>query len=74
MTLVPTHSNGRIKIRFSGHSQESTSGQTWSKLTKISDNLEFDVKTWKVFFLGGFNQFWPLVSPRQTEGILVILM
>ena len=49
MTLVPTHSNNWIKIRFSG--------QTWSKLTKNYNNLEFDVKTWKTLFWSVSNQF-----------------
>jgi len=34
MELVLTHSNGQIKIRVSKAHQESTSIQTWLKLTK----------------------------------------
>ena len=72
MTLVPTNFGNRIKIRFLGRFWESNSGQTWSKLTKIFDNLRFDVKTWKMLFWDGFDQFLPLVNPGLTKGILVI--
>jgi len=44
MALVSTHSEGHIKTRVSRACQESTPGQTWSKLPKIFEKIEFDVK------------------------------
>ena len=73
MTSVPTHINNQVKIRFFGCSQVSTLGQSWSKLTKISDNLKFDIKTWRMLFWDDFDQFWPLVNPGMIRGILVNL-
>ena len=64
-----THDN----IRVSGAYRESTLGQTWLKLPKISEKFEFDVKLWKVLFCEGFDLIWPLVNPRLTRCILVIL-
>ena len=39
MALVSTCFDHRIKIRISGSHRESTIGQTWSKLLKISEEL-----------------------------------
>ena len=73
MTLVSTRSNGWIKIRVFGAHQESAPGQTWSKLLKISEELGFDIKPWKILFGENFDLVWPLVNPRFTKSILVIL-
>ena len=64
-----THDNIRVSRAY----RESTLGQTWLKLPKISEKFEFDVKLWKVLFCAGFDLIWPLVNPRLTRCILVIL-
>ena len=69
MELVSTSSHGWIKIIVFGAHQESTLGQTWTKLPKIFDELGFEIKPWKMIF----NIVWPLVNPGLTRGILVIL-
>ena len=60
--IVSTYSDGRIKIRVSKAHQESTLGQTWSKLLKISEELEFDIKPRKMLFGEDFGQ------PRVDQG------
>ena len=71
MKLVLTHSYGQIKIRIYGAHQESTPGQIWLKLLKISEELGFDIKRWKMLFCGDFGLVWHLVNPRLIRGILV---
>ena len=44
MELISTRFDGRIKIRVSRAYQESTPGQTWLNLLKISKELGFDIK------------------------------
>ena len=73
VTLVSTHFNRHIKIWVFGAHQESSLGQTWSKLLKISEEIRFDIKPWKMLFCEDFDLVWPLVNPRLTMGILVIL-
>ena len=65
-----------IKIRFSGTPESQLwvkLGQSLLKLTKISNKLKFDVKSWKMMFWGGFDKLWLLVNPRLTKGTLVNL-
>ena len=65
-----------IKIRFlgtSGSQPQVKLGQSLLKLTKISNKLKFDVKSWKMMFWGGFEQLGLLVNPGLTRGILVNL-
>ena len=45
-------------------------GQTWSKFLKISKELEFDIKPWKMLFFEDIDLVWPLVNPGLTKGIL----
>ena len=52
---------------------KSTLCQNWSKLTKSSNNLRFDINTWKEVILMELDQFWPLVNSWLIRGILVIL-
>ena len=73
MELVSTFLGDHIKIRVSRAHLESTLGQTWSKLLKISEELGFDIKPWKMLFSEDFDLVWPLVNPRLTRGILIIL-
>ena len=44
MALVSTCFDDRIKIKVFGAHQELTPGQTWSKLIKIFEEPEFDIK------------------------------
>ena len=68
--LASTRSDGRIKIRVFGARSESTLGQIWSKLPKVSEKLGFDVKLLKMFFCEDFDLIWPPVNPGLTRGIL----
>ena len=56
MMLLLPQSNGQIKIQPS-IAAKRTLGQVWSKFIKISDSLGFVVKTWKMLFCYGFDQF-----------------
>ena len=42
--------------------QKSTLGQIWAKLTKSSNNLGFDIETWKMSFWWSFDQFFLSVN------------
>ena len=55
MELILTCFDDRIKIRVSKAHWVSTPSQTWSKLLKISKELGFDVKLWKVLFCKDFD-------------------
>ena len=58
MTLVSTYFGSRIKIRVFRPTQDWFQvkfGQTWSKLSKLSMKLGFDVKLWKILFSEGFD-------------------
>ena len=70
MELVSTCFDDRIKIKASRAHEESTLGQTWSKLLKISEKLGFDIKPWKMLFFEDIDLVWPLVNPGLTKGIL----
>ena len=73
MELGSTRFDGHIKIRgFRAH-QESTLGQTWSKLPKIFEKLRFDVKLWKVIFWRDFYLVWLSDNLGLTMSVLVIL-
>ena len=52
---------------FEAH-HESTPSQIWSKLLKISKELKFDIKSWKMLFCEDFDIVWPLVKPRVDKG------
>ena len=49
--LGPIRSQLRVKF-----------GQTWSKFLKISKELEFDIKPWKMLFCEDFDLVWPLLG------------
>ena len=50
--LVSTYFDGQIKNRVS----RVLRSLTWSKLTKISEQLEFVIKAWKMLFWVGFDE------------------
>ena len=69
MALASTRSDSWIKIRVLVPPRVNIR----SNLTKIFEELGFDVKAWKMSFGEDSDLVWILVNPRLTRGILVNL-